>query len=283
MHPALSRLEHRPWPVPAETLRPLIPDALELQQFAGSCWLGLVPFRMAGVMRRPLPDLPWVSAFPELNVRTYGPALFLFEGCCPCQSARDADSIRHELQARNTARAEAAMKLAARSAGATLLPSAPQELSEPHCRSGSPELPRRRRSREQMSALGHERPSGLSIRGRSWSGQTRNRHPARAQWRAGWRCLALRATRTTPECVFPTGANARAPHSRSLFETRIRRQPCSTEYSFMNRVATSLVCDGVRPSRQIAPGHRFSDTHDLLRLAEVDRATRAEVTTSLRH
>jgi hypothetical protein len=26
---------------------------------------------MAGVMRRPLPDLPYVSAFPELNVRTY--------------------------------------------------------------------------------------------------------------------------------------------------------------------------------------------------------------------
>jgi uncharacterized protein YqjF (DUF2071 family) len=33
--------------------------------------MGLVPFRMSGVMRRPLPDLPWVSAFPELNVRTY--------------------------------------------------------------------------------------------------------------------------------------------------------------------------------------------------------------------
>jgi uncharacterized protein YqjF (DUF2071 family) len=26
---------------------------------------------MAGVMRRPLPDLPWISAFPELNVRIY--------------------------------------------------------------------------------------------------------------------------------------------------------------------------------------------------------------------
>ena len=26
---------------------------------------------MAGVMRRPWPDLPWVSAFPELNVRLY--------------------------------------------------------------------------------------------------------------------------------------------------------------------------------------------------------------------
>lgn len=26
---------------------------------------------MEGVMRRPLPDLPWISAFPELNVRLY--------------------------------------------------------------------------------------------------------------------------------------------------------------------------------------------------------------------
>jgi hypothetical protein len=26
---------------------------------------------MTGVMRHPWPDLPWVSAFPELNVRTY--------------------------------------------------------------------------------------------------------------------------------------------------------------------------------------------------------------------
>lgn len=49
----------------------MIPAELELQEFGGTCWLGLVPFRMAGVMRRPLPDLPWVSAFPELNVRTY--------------------------------------------------------------------------------------------------------------------------------------------------------------------------------------------------------------------
>lgn len=52
-------------------LRPLVPPELEVQEFEGTAWLGLVPFRMAGVMRRPLPDLPWVSAFPELNVRTY--------------------------------------------------------------------------------------------------------------------------------------------------------------------------------------------------------------------
>lgn len=30
-----------------------------------------MPFRMAGVMRRPFPDLPGVSAFPELNLRLY--------------------------------------------------------------------------------------------------------------------------------------------------------------------------------------------------------------------
>lgn len=91
-HSALSRLEHRPWPVPvapwrwrqswrdllfahwavpSALLRPLVPKGLELQEFDGAAWLGLVPFRMAGVMRRPWPELPWVSAFPELNVRTY--------------------------------------------------------------------------------------------------------------------------------------------------------------------------------------------------------------------
>ena len=31
----------------------------------------MVPFRMAGVMRRPFPDLPYMSSFPELNLRTY--------------------------------------------------------------------------------------------------------------------------------------------------------------------------------------------------------------------
>ena len=92
MHAALSRSSHRPWPlpagewrwrqswrdllflhwpVPAAALRPLVPAGLELQERDGTAWLGLVPFRMEGVMRRPWPDLPWVSAFPELNVRTY--------------------------------------------------------------------------------------------------------------------------------------------------------------------------------------------------------------------
>jgi hypothetical protein len=48
-----------------------VPEALEIDEHDGSSWVGVVPFRMEGVMRRPLPDLPYVSAFPELNVRLY--------------------------------------------------------------------------------------------------------------------------------------------------------------------------------------------------------------------
>ncbi len=59
------------WPVPSELLRPLVPPGLTIQEFDGTSWVGVVPFRMEGVMRRPLPDLPFVSAFPELNVRLY--------------------------------------------------------------------------------------------------------------------------------------------------------------------------------------------------------------------
>lgn len=59
------------WPIAASRLRALVPDVLEIEEFDGVSWVGVVPFRMQGVMRRPLPDLPYVSAFPEMNVRLY--------------------------------------------------------------------------------------------------------------------------------------------------------------------------------------------------------------------
>jgi hypothetical protein len=34
-------------------------------------WIGVVPFHMSNVGPRGIPSLPWLSAFPELNVRTY--------------------------------------------------------------------------------------------------------------------------------------------------------------------------------------------------------------------
>jgi len=59
------------WRIPPATLRSLIPASLELDQFEGSAWLGVVPFRMTGVRLRGTPGIPGLSAFPELNVRTY--------------------------------------------------------------------------------------------------------------------------------------------------------------------------------------------------------------------
>lgn len=91
-HPSFQSIDHRPWPLPAtrwnwrqswldlaflhyrveaDAMRQLIPKELEIQEFDGSAWVGVVPFRMAGVMRRGIPDMPGFSSFLELNVRTY--------------------------------------------------------------------------------------------------------------------------------------------------------------------------------------------------------------------
>src|SRR4051794_32846618 len=59
------------WPVPMEALRPAIPATLEIDTYEGQAWIGVVPFRMSGVRPRWVPSVPWLSAFPELNVRTY--------------------------------------------------------------------------------------------------------------------------------------------------------------------------------------------------------------------
>ena len=71
------------WPVPVDRLRALVPAPFELDLFDGQAWLGVVPFHMTNVTPRLVPALPWISAFPELNVRTYvrvgdKPGVFFF-------------------------------------------------------------------------------------------------------------------------------------------------------------------------------------------------------------
>jgi uncharacterized protein len=89
---SLADTAHRPWPLPtgrwlmgqswesflfahwrvdAGELRLLVPEALELQTFDGSAWLGITPFRMASVRLRGTLPFPRLSSFLELNVRTY--------------------------------------------------------------------------------------------------------------------------------------------------------------------------------------------------------------------
>ena len=59
------------WPVPVAALETRIPNGLQLDTFEGQAWIGIVPFCMAGVHARGLPEVPGTNEFLELNVRTY--------------------------------------------------------------------------------------------------------------------------------------------------------------------------------------------------------------------
>lgn len=59
------------WPVAEDVLRPFIPPTLAIDTYDGVAWIGVVPFRMTGVRPRSLWSVHGLSAFPELNVRTY--------------------------------------------------------------------------------------------------------------------------------------------------------------------------------------------------------------------
>jgi uncharacterized protein YqjF (DUF2071 family) len=71
------------WPIAPEIMRALVPSSLSLDTFDGQCWVAVTPFHMTGVRPRWTPPLPGLSAFPELNVRTYvnyggKPGVFFF-------------------------------------------------------------------------------------------------------------------------------------------------------------------------------------------------------------
>jgi len=59
------------WSLAPDVLRPLVPAPLELDERDGRAWLGITPFVLGGLRSQGTPPLPWLSRFPELNVRTY--------------------------------------------------------------------------------------------------------------------------------------------------------------------------------------------------------------------
>lgn len=59
------------WRYPAEVIRPLLPDGLAVHTCDGDAWVGLLPFVMDEVRLPGMPPLPWLSRFPETNLRTY--------------------------------------------------------------------------------------------------------------------------------------------------------------------------------------------------------------------
>jgi uncharacterized protein YqjF (DUF2071 family) len=59
------------WPIDPRDLRSIVPRPFEIDRFNGDAWIGIVAFQMSNVAPRGVPAIPWLSSFPELNVRTY--------------------------------------------------------------------------------------------------------------------------------------------------------------------------------------------------------------------
>jgi uncharacterized protein YqjF (DUF2071 family) len=59
------------WPVDPAAVAPLLPAGTTPDVLGGVTYVGLVPFVMAGVRILGTPPLPYLSGFPETNVRLY--------------------------------------------------------------------------------------------------------------------------------------------------------------------------------------------------------------------
>lgn len=59
------------WRYEANAIRSLLPKQITLDTFDGAAWIGLTPFLLTGLRAPFFPALPWLSRFPETNVRTY--------------------------------------------------------------------------------------------------------------------------------------------------------------------------------------------------------------------
>src|SRR5215212_253506 len=71
MYQSWGELLFMHWPVPAHSLRPLIPEPLAIDIYDGVAWIGITPFTTWGLRPVLLPAVPLLSESHEINVRTY--------------------------------------------------------------------------------------------------------------------------------------------------------------------------------------------------------------------
>ncbi|WP_199736207.1 YqjF family protein [Micromonospora sp. HM5-17] len=71
MHQQWNWVTFLHWRYPPATVQAVLPPGLAVETFDGSAWVSLVPFLMQGVRPPGVPGVPWLSEFPETNVRTY--------------------------------------------------------------------------------------------------------------------------------------------------------------------------------------------------------------------
>jgi uncharacterized protein YqjF (DUF2071 family) len=65
-----SSLTFLHWPYDVDVVQQLLPEGLTVEPYDGRAWVGLIPFNMM-VAPPTGPEVPWLSHFPETNVRTY--------------------------------------------------------------------------------------------------------------------------------------------------------------------------------------------------------------------
>lgn len=71
VHQRWRHLTFLHWRYDAEDVERLLPPSLEPDIVDGSAWVTLTPFRAEDTHPPGLPPVPWVSTFPETNLRTY--------------------------------------------------------------------------------------------------------------------------------------------------------------------------------------------------------------------
>jgi uncharacterized protein YqjF (DUF2071 family) len=65
-----STLTFMHWSYDVDVVQQLLPPGLTIEPYGDRAWVGLIPFTMT-VAPAVGPEVPWLSHFPETNVRTY--------------------------------------------------------------------------------------------------------------------------------------------------------------------------------------------------------------------
>lgn len=71
MFQSWNQLTFLHWSYEPEIIQRLVPSPLEVDTFDGRAWVALTPFINENVRTPLVPAVPWLSRFPETNVRTY--------------------------------------------------------------------------------------------------------------------------------------------------------------------------------------------------------------------
>ena len=66
-----TELAYFHWAYEPEVVQRRLPAGVTIDTFDGSAWVGLIPFEMRDVQLGPMPPVPWLGTFIEINVRTY--------------------------------------------------------------------------------------------------------------------------------------------------------------------------------------------------------------------